>query len=114
LTSWSLSDVYLNETTRHADVILAGTTPLRRPHFDFAFYGLSVRNVANYSPPLFDLPEGSLDEWEILLRLGATLTGQGSQPDIRDTRRRRVRHDDRQCGGRPGVADPWAVTRGDI
>jgi anaerobic selenocysteine-containing dehydrogenase len=76
-------DVYLNETTRHADVILAGTTPLRRPHFDFAFYGLSVRNIANYSPPLFDLPEGSLDEWEILLRLGATLTGQGSQPDIR-------------------------------
>jgi anaerobic selenocysteine-containing dehydrogenase len=76
-------DVYVNETTRHSDVILPGTTPLRRPHFDFAFYGLSVRNVANYSPPLFDLPEGTLDEWEILLRLGATLTGQGSRPDIR-------------------------------
>ncbi|HUG07301.1 MAG TPA: molybdopterin-dependent oxidoreductase [Acidimicrobiia bacterium] len=75
-------DVYLNETTRHADVILPGTTPLRRPHYDFAFYGLSVRNVANYSPALFDLPEGTPDEWEILLRLGATLTGQGSQPDI--------------------------------
>ncbi len=75
-------DVYLNETTRHADVILPGTTPLRRPHYDFAFYGLSVRNVANYSPALFALPEGTPDEWEILLRLGATLTGQGSQPDI--------------------------------
>jgi anaerobic selenocysteine-containing dehydrogenase len=75
-------DVYLNETTRHADVILPGTTPLRRPHYDFAFYGLSVRNVANYSPPLYDLPEGALDEWATLLRLGATLTGQGSKPDL--------------------------------
>jgi anaerobic selenocysteine-containing dehydrogenase len=75
-------DIYLNETTRHADVILPGTTPLRRPHYDFAFYGLSVRNIANFSPPLYDLEEGSLDEWETLLRLGATLTGQGSNPDI--------------------------------
>ncbi|HET9259371.1 MAG TPA: molybdopterin-dependent oxidoreductase, partial [Acidimicrobiia bacterium] len=75
-------DIYLNETTRHADVILPGTTPLQRPHYDFAFYGLSVRNVANYSPALFDLPEGTLEEWEILVRLGSTLTGQGSDPDI--------------------------------
>ena len=75
-------DVYLNETTRHADVILPGVTPLRRPHYDFAFYGLSVRNVANYSPPLYELEEGFLDEWETLLRLGATVTGQGSDPDI--------------------------------
>lgn len=75
-------DVYLNETTRHADVILPGTTPLRQPHYDFAFYGLSVRNVANYSPALFDLPNGTLDEWEALLRLGATLTGQGHDTDI--------------------------------
>lgn len=75
-------DVYLNETTRHADVILPGVTPLRRPHYDFAFYGLSVRNVANYSPPLYELEEGFLDEWETLLRLGATVTGQGPDPDI--------------------------------
>lgn len=75
-------DIYLNETTRHADVILPGTTPLRRPHYDFAFYGLAVRNIANFSPPLYDREEGSLDEWETLLRLGATLTGQGSNPDL--------------------------------
>lgn len=75
-------DVYVNETTRHADVILPGTTPLRRPHYDFAFYGLSVRNIANYSPALLALPEGSLDEWETLLRLGATLTGLGHDADI--------------------------------
>lgn len=75
-------DIYLNETTRHADVILPGTTPLRRPHYDFAFYALSVRNIANYSPPMLTQPEGTPDEWEVLLRLGATLTGQGAGADV--------------------------------
>lgn len=75
-------DIYLNETTRHADVILPGSTPLRRPHYDFAFYQLAVRNVANFSPSLFDLPEGALDEWEVLLKLGAAVTGQGPHADV--------------------------------
>ncbi|MGD2042568.1 MAG: molybdopterin-dependent oxidoreductase, partial [Acidimicrobiia bacterium] len=77
-------DVYLNETTRHADVILPGTTPLRRPHYDFAFYSLAVRNIANYSPPLYNLPEDTLDEWETLLRLGAIVSGQGLDVDTDD------------------------------
>jgi anaerobic selenocysteine-containing dehydrogenase len=75
-------DIYLNETTRHADVILPGVSPLRRPHYDFAFNQLAVRNVANYSPPLFPLPEGTPDEWRILLRLGAIVSGQGSDADL--------------------------------
>ena len=76
-------DVYLNETTRHADVVLPGSTPLRRPHYDFAFYGLAVRNVANYSPALFEPEDDSPDEWEVLLRLGATVSGQGHDADVR-------------------------------
>jgi anaerobic selenocysteine-containing dehydrogenase len=75
-------DIYLNETTRHADVILPGVSPLRRPHYDFAFNQLSVRNVANYSPPLFPLPEGTPDEWRIMLRLGAVVSGQGTDTDL--------------------------------
>jgi anaerobic selenocysteine-containing dehydrogenase len=75
-------DIYLNETTRHADVILPGASPLRRPHYDFAFNQLAVRNVANYSPPLFPLPEGTPDEWQVLLRLGATVSGQGRDADL--------------------------------
>jgi hypothetical protein len=55
---------------------------LRRPHYDFAFNQLAVRNVANYSPPLFPLPEGVPDEWRILLRLGAIVSGQGSDADL--------------------------------
>ena len=75
-------DIYLNETTRHADVILPGVSPLRRPHYDFAFNQLSVRNVANYSPPLFPLPEDTPDEWRIMLRLGAVVSGQGAGADL--------------------------------
>ncbi|HEX8074192.1 MAG TPA: molybdopterin-dependent oxidoreductase [Thermoleophilaceae bacterium] len=73
-------DVYVNETTRHADVILPGPTPLERSHYDVALYQLAVRNVANYTPPLreTDLPQ----EWETLLRLTGIVSGQGPDPDI--------------------------------
>jgi anaerobic selenocysteine-containing dehydrogenase len=73
-------DLYLNETTRHADVILPGTPPLRRPHYDFAFTQLSVRNVANYSPAI--LAAEHPDEWRILLRLAAVAAGQGRDADL--------------------------------
>jgi len=75
-------DVYLNETTRHADVILPGPSALNRSHYDFAFYQLAVRNIANYSAPVFaespDLP----DEWQSILRLVGIVTGQGPDGDI--------------------------------
>ena len=45
----------MNETTRHADVILPGARRRsRRPHYDLALYQLAVRNVANYSPPILE------------------------------------------------------------
>src|SRR5918992_627571 len=39
-------DIYLNETTRQADVILPGSSPLERSHYDIGLYQLAVRNVA--------------------------------------------------------------------
>ncbi|HEX2240170.1 MAG TPA: molybdopterin oxidoreductase family protein [Actinomycetota bacterium] len=72
-------DPYVNETTRFADVILPSPSILARHHYDFAFYGLSVRNVANYSPPLV-APEGP-DEWEILSRLTLIVSGQSASAD---------------------------------
>ena len=51
-------DIYVNETTRHADVILPAPSPLERSHYDLALYGFAVRNVANYSPPVLDRPDG--------------------------------------------------------
>jgi anaerobic selenocysteine-containing dehydrogenase len=75
-------DVYVNETTRHADVILPGPSPLQRSHFDLALSGFAVRNVANYSPPAL-APDPSIpEEWETLLRLAAIVTGQGPSADI--------------------------------
>jgi anaerobic selenocysteine-containing dehydrogenase len=69
-------DVYVNETTRHADVILPAPSPLQRPHYDVALYQLAVRNVANYSPPVI-APDPELpDEWETLLRLSLIAAGQ--------------------------------------
>ena len=70
-------DLYLNETTRHADVILPPPSPLQRSHYDLAFYQLSARNIANYSPAVLPLEPGQQDEWRTLLRLAGVVAGQG-------------------------------------
>jgi anaerobic selenocysteine-containing dehydrogenase len=74
-------DVYVNETSRHADVVLPVPPPTQRSHYDVAFGQLAVRNVANYSPPIFPIAGGMLDEWQILLRLTAIVAGQGAASD---------------------------------
>jgi anaerobic selenocysteine-containing dehydrogenase len=71
-------DIYLNETTRHADVILPGLSALEESHFDVAFPQLSWRNAVRYSPPVFAPPAGHPPEWQILLRLLAIATGRGA------------------------------------
>src|SRR5436190_9399274 len=75
-------DIYLNETTRHADVILPGPSPLQRPHYDVALLGFAVRNVANYSPPALAADADMPAEWETLLRLTGVVTGQGPNADV--------------------------------
>ncbi|MCW2689193.1 MAG: anaerobic dehydrogenase, typically selenocysteine-containing [Mycobacterium sp.] len=69
-------DLWLNETTRHADVILPGLSPLEQPHHDDLILQFAINSVANYSAPVFakddpDRPE----EWEILIRLTGLCTG---------------------------------------
>jgi anaerobic selenocysteine-containing dehydrogenase len=75
-------DIYLNETTRHADVILPVPSPLERPHYDLALYAFAVRNVANFSPGMFEKPAGMPHEWQTLLRLVGVVTGQGAGVDV--------------------------------
>ncbi len=75
-------DIYLNETTRHADVILPSPSPLEKAHFDFIFQGFSVRNYANWSPAVLERPAGMPDEWETVLRLVGIVTGQGPDADV--------------------------------
>ncbi len=76
-------DIYLNETTRHANVILPPPPALARSHYDLALYQLAVHNIAHYSPPIIEREPGALDEWEIFLRLAGILAGQGSNADLR-------------------------------
>jgi anaerobic selenocysteine-containing dehydrogenase len=71
-------DIYRNETTRHANVILPPEGALARGHYDLAFYQLSIRNIANYSPPVIDLEPTEMAEYEILLRLAGIASGNGS------------------------------------
>jgi anaerobic selenocysteine-containing dehydrogenase len=73
-------DIYVNETTRHADVILPAPEPLEKSHYDAAFYQLSTRNIANFSPAVFDR-EGPA-EWELYMRLAGILAGQGPNGDV--------------------------------
>ena len=73
-------DVYVNETTRHADVILPAPSPLRRGHYDVALYQFAVRNVANYSPPVLPADPELPDEWVTLLRLTGVAAGMGPPP----------------------------------
>src|SRR5260221_3731273 len=72
-------DIYLNETSRHADVVLPGTSPLEDMHYDVAFTQLSHRNHARYSAPVFPRANGQPDEWEVLLRLIGIIQGKGAE-----------------------------------
>ena len=66
-------DLYINETTRHADIILPPTGQLEHAQFDPIFQAVAVRNVVKFSEPLVEKPEGSLHDWEILLGLATRL-----------------------------------------
>jgi len=74
-------DPYLNETTRHADLILPPTSALERDHYDMTFNLFAVRNVARWNPPILPKPDGALDDWEILEGLGKALAAAlGQEP----------------------------------
>jgi anaerobic selenocysteine-containing dehydrogenase len=62
--------------------VLPPPSALQRAHYDLVFTRLSVRNVANWSPPVLPMDEDALDEWEILLRLVGIVTGQGPDADV--------------------------------
>ncbi|MEU3339014.1 molybdopterin oxidoreductase family protein [Streptomyces sp. NPDC006668] len=78
-------DPYLNETSRHADVVLPPPPPSQSPHHDFAFNTLAVRNQVRYSRPAVPLEPGRMAETEILARLILAATGMhGADPSAVD------------------------------
>jgi len=68
-------DIYINETTRHADVILPPCWNLAEDHIDLLFAAVAVRNIARWSPPVVEREQGELADWEILLELTERLGG---------------------------------------
>ncbi len=74
-------DIYLNETTRHADVILPAPSPLQKSHYDVLLSQFNVRNVANYSPPVLALDDDQPDEWQVLATLASIASGFGPTND---------------------------------
>jgi anaerobic selenocysteine-containing dehydrogenase len=74
-------DIYLNETTHHAHLILPGLSPLESSHYDLALWQLAIRNYANYSPPVFAPPADRPTDWETILRLVGIVMGQGARAD---------------------------------
>ncbi|WP_217248110.1 molybdopterin oxidoreductase family protein [Streptomyces sp. AC602_WCS936] len=79
-------DPYLNETSRHAHVVLPPPPPAQSPHHDFAFNTLAVRNQVRYTRPAVPLEPGRMAETEILARLTLAVTGgHGTDPATVDT-----------------------------
>ncbi|MEO0441707.1 MAG: molybdopterin oxidoreductase family protein [Pseudomonadota bacterium] len=81
-------DMYVTETSRHADFILPPCGPLEKDHYPFFFGPLAIRNYASYSPAIFDIPEGEKADWEIIAELAREILASDGQdvPNIRPPR----------------------------
>ena len=75
-------DMYLNETTKYADVVLPVPSQLERSHYDMLLLQFAVRNVANYSDAVLPLEPGVPDEWEVMAKLTLIAQGLGVEADV--------------------------------
>ena len=73
-------DFYVNETTRHAHIILPPTAGVEHDHYDLIFHHLAVRNTTRWSAPLFAKPAGMQHDWEIYNGLARAYRGQTEGP----------------------------------
>lgn len=72
-------DIYLNETTRYADVILPPTGHLEHSNYEMVFDAVSVRHWSKYSPQVMPKPEGTKHAWEILSELAGRMAGANAE-----------------------------------
>lgn len=81
-------DMYVTETSRHADYILPPCGPLEKDHYPFFFGPLAVRNYASYSPAIFEIQDGEKADWEIIAELAREILATDGQdaPNIREPR----------------------------
>jgi anaerobic selenocysteine-containing dehydrogenase len=74
-------DIYVNETTQHADIILPPATGLEVDHYDLVFNSFAVRNTAKYSPALFSPEDGTQYDWQIFKKLAQQIKPSTSPKD---------------------------------
>lgn len=75
-------DFYINETTRHANIILPPTASLEHDHYDLAFHVLAIHNTAKYSQPLFAPQENTRHDWQIFLELQTRMESKGVREQL--------------------------------
>jgi len=75
-------DIYLNETTKYANIILPGTTGVENSHFDIFFNSFSVRNTVKYSAPLFEKEDYQRSDWQILNEISLRMTDSPVDPTM--------------------------------
>ncbi len=80
-------DIYLNETTRHADIILPPATGLEVPHYDIAFHQLAIRNTTKFSPPIFEKSADAKYDYEIFTELTKRLQADNLPEDTEQRQR---------------------------
>lgn len=102
-------DLYINETTRHADLILPSTSALENDHYDSTFNLLAVRNVTRFNRAILAKPEGALHDWEIFLGLAQAFAKRaGLEP--RPTQAPALMIDQALRSGRYGETTPWNLS----
>ncbi|MGZ8831730.1 MAG: molybdopterin dinucleotide binding domain-containing protein, partial [Thermoanaerobaculia bacterium] len=69
-------DIYINETTRHADLILPPTSSLNHDHYDLIFNALAIRNVARFNAGMWPRPDDERYDCEIFRELCVRLAAK--------------------------------------
>ena len=78
-------DIYLNETTKYANIILPTTTGLETPLYDLVFHQFAIRNTAKYSEALFEKTEEQRHDWEVLKELTKRFSGKKNPLNLEQT-----------------------------
>lgn len=102
-------DLYINETTRHADLILPSTSALENDHYDSTFNLLAVRNVTRFNRAILAKPEGALHDWEIFVGLAQAFARRAGV-ELRPTLAPSRMIDHALRSGRYGEASDWNLS----
>lgn len=102
-------DLYINETTRHADLILPSTSALENDHYDTTFNLLAVRNVSRFNRAILPRPEGALHDWEVFVGLAKAYARRAGR-ELPPTLAPAQMIDKALRSGRYGQATPWQLS----